>query len=61
MSGWLRAKNDEAQKREAAIGCAILNRMLEMCERGFDSFNKAATKSTRISTKNIYFKKYNRQ
>jgi len=26
----LRAKNDDAQKREAAIGCAILNRMLEM-------------------------------
>jgi len=23
----LRAKNDDAQKREAAIGCAILNRM----------------------------------
>jgi len=29
---WLRAKNDDAKKREAAIGCAILNRMLEMGE-----------------------------
>jgi hypothetical protein len=28
----MRAKNDDAQKREAAIGCAILNRMLEMGE-----------------------------
>jgi hypothetical protein len=28
----MRAKNEEAQKREAAIGCAILNRMLEMGE-----------------------------
>ncbi len=26
----LRAKNDDAQKLEAAIGCAILNRMFEM-------------------------------
>ena len=32
IGGRLRAKNDEAQKREAAIGCAILNRMLEMGE-----------------------------
>ncbi len=32
IGGWLRAKNDDAQKREAAIGCAILNRMLEMGE-----------------------------
>ncbi len=32
IGGWMRAKNDEAQKREAAIGCAILNRMLEMGE-----------------------------
>lgn len=30
FGGWLRAKNDDAQKREAAIGCAIPNRMLEM-------------------------------
>lgn len=30
IGGCLRAKNDEAQKREAAIGCAILKRMLEM-------------------------------
>ena len=30
IGGRLRAKNDEAQEREAAIGCAILNRMLEM-------------------------------
>ena len=28
----LRAKNDNAQKRETAIGCAIPNRMLEMGE-----------------------------
>ena len=28
----LRAKNADAQKREAAIGCAILNRKLEMGE-----------------------------
>ena len=32
IGGRLRAKNDDAQKREAAIGCAILNRMLEMGE-----------------------------
>jgi len=32
IGGWLRAKNDDAQKREAAIGCAILNQMLEMGE-----------------------------
>jgi hypothetical protein len=32
IGGRLRAKNDEAQKREAVIGCAILNRMLEMGE-----------------------------
>ena len=30
IGGWLRAKNDAAQRREAAIGCAILNQMLEM-------------------------------
>ena len=30
IGGRLRAKNDDAQKREAAIGYAILNRMLEM-------------------------------
>jgi hypothetical protein len=30
IGGRLRAKNDDAQKREAAIGCAILNRMLDM-------------------------------
>ena len=30
IGGRLRAKNDDAQKREAAIGCAILNRMREM-------------------------------
>ena len=28
----MRAKNDEAGKREAAIGCAILDRMLDMGE-----------------------------
>jgi hypothetical protein len=32
IGGWIRAKNDDAQKREVAIGCAILNRMLEMGE-----------------------------
>jgi transposase len=32
LGGRLRVKNDDAQKREAAIGCAILNRMLEMGE-----------------------------
>lgn len=32
IGGRLRAKNYEAQKRDAAIGCAILNRMLEMGE-----------------------------
>ncbi len=32
IGGRLRAKNDDAQKREAAIGCAILNRMREMGE-----------------------------
>jgi transposase len=30
IGGRLRARNDDAQKLEAAIGCAILNRMLEM-------------------------------
>jgi len=30
IGGWLRAKNDDAQMREAAIGCAILNRMRDM-------------------------------
>jgi len=30
IGGRLRAKNDDAQKREEAIGCAILNRMLNM-------------------------------
>ena len=30
IGGRMRTKNDDAQKREAAIGCAILNRMLEM-------------------------------
>jgi len=30
IGGRLRAKNDDAQKREAAIGCAILNRMRDM-------------------------------
>ena len=32
IGGRLRAKNDDAQKREVAIGCAILNRMIEMGE-----------------------------
>ena len=32
IGGRLRAKNEDAQKREAAIGCAILNRMREMGE-----------------------------
>ena len=32
IGGRLRAKNEDAQKQEAAIGCAILNRMLEMGE-----------------------------
>jgi hypothetical protein len=32
IGGQLRSKNDDAQKREAVIGCAILNRMLEMGE-----------------------------
>ncbi len=32
IGGTLRAKNDDAQKREVAIGCAILNRMLEIGE-----------------------------
>ena len=32
IGGRLRAKNDDAQKQEAAIGCAILNQMLEMGE-----------------------------
>jgi len=32
IGGRLSAKNDDAQKREAAIGCTILNKMLEMCE-----------------------------
>ena len=32
IGGRLRAKNDDARKREAAIGCAILNRMIEMGE-----------------------------
>jgi len=32
IGGRLRAKNYEAQKREAATGCAILNQMLEMGE-----------------------------
>ena len=30
IGGRLRAKNDDAQKQEAALGCAILNRMLKM-------------------------------
>ncbi len=30
IGGRLRARNDDAQKREAAISCAILNRILEM-------------------------------
>jgi len=30
LAGRLRAKNDNAQKQEAAIGCAILNRVREM-------------------------------
>ena len=30
IGGRLRSKNDDAQEREAAIGCAILNRLLEM-------------------------------
>jgi len=30
IGGRLRAKNDDAQKREAAIGCGILNRMRDM-------------------------------
>jgi hypothetical protein len=32
IGGRMRAKNDEAQKREAAIGCIILNRILGMGE-----------------------------
>ncbi len=32
IGGRLRAKNEDAQKREAAIGCAILNRMRKMGE-----------------------------
>jgi hypothetical protein len=32
IGGRLRAKNEDAQRREATIGCAILNRMLEMGE-----------------------------
>lgn len=32
IGGRLRAKNEDAQKREVAIGCAILNRRLEMSE-----------------------------
>jgi hypothetical protein len=32
IGGRLRAKNEDAQKLEAAIGCAILNRMFEMGE-----------------------------
>ena len=32
IGGRLRAKNYDARKREAAIGCAILNRMIEMGE-----------------------------
>jgi len=32
IGGQLKAKNYDAQKREAAIGCAILNRMLDMGE-----------------------------
>lgn len=31
IGGRLRAKNDDAQKLDATIGCAILNRMFEMC------------------------------
>jgi hypothetical protein len=30
LGGQLRAKRPEAQKREAAIGCAVLNRLLEL-------------------------------
>ena len=30
IGGRLRSKHDEAQKREALIGCAVLNRMLEI-------------------------------
>ena len=30
VGGRLRSKHDEAQKREALIGCAILNKMLEI-------------------------------
>jgi len=32
IGGRMRAKNDDALKREAAIGCIILNKMLEMGE-----------------------------
>ena len=32
IGGRLRAKNDDAQKQEAVIGCAILNRMFEIGE-----------------------------
>jgi hypothetical protein len=32
IGGRLRAKNENAQKQEAAIGCTILNRMLKMGE-----------------------------
>ena len=30
FGGRLRAKRDEAQKREAALGCTVLNRMREL-------------------------------
>ncbi|MFC1764489.1 transposase [Planctomycetota bacterium] len=30
IGGRLRSKHDEAQKREALLGCSLLNRMLEM-------------------------------
>ena len=30
FGGRLRTKKEEAQKREAALGCAVLNRMLEL-------------------------------
>ncbi|MEE9390420.1 MAG: hypothetical protein V3U91_04190 [Candidatus Aminicenantaceae bacterium] len=30
IGGRLRAKNDDAQEREDVIGCAVMNRMLEM-------------------------------
>ncbi len=30
FGGWLKAKNMEAQEKEVALGCAILNQIREM-------------------------------